>query len=212
MFAKDRDLYVLEPGLHKDVAWVGQRRISTIGSLVGTALTITNGSFVDAQVSAGHVVIFDGMALEVVSVEGATQAAVSLMRGDVSGGAVPGVNASNRVAIVYDYSPQRAMVHRQVMTMLGFDVDADGFDESVVTNPDALVRLEALGTLHLIYAGAGARGGLERSLICGRRCIRSGSLLSVSGWWRWLIWMGMGLPRRRGGRIFLFWIVGKGGG
>ncbi len=158
MFAKDRDLYVLEPGLHKDVAWIGQRRISTIGSLTGTALTITSGSFVDAQVSAGHVVIFDGMVLEVVSVEGDTQATVSLMRGDVSSGAVPGVSASNRVTIVYDYSPQRAMVHRQVMTMLGFDVDEDGFDESVVTNPDGLARLEALGALHLIYAGAGAPG------------------------------------------------------
>ncbi len=158
MFAKDRDLYVLEPGLHKDVAWLGQRRISTVGSLTGTALTITSGSFVDAQVSAGHVVIFDGMVLEVVSVEGDTQATVSMMRSDVSSGAVPGVSASNRVTIVYDYSPQRAMVHRQVMTMLGFDVDEDGFDASVVTNPGALVRLEALGALHLIYAGAGAPG------------------------------------------------------
>lgn len=158
MFAKDRDLYVLEPGLHKDVAWVGHKRISTVGSVVGTSLTITTGSFIDAQVEAGHVVIFDGIVFEVVSVQSATQATVSMMRADLSSNAVPGVDASNRGVAVYDYSPQRGIVHRQVLTMLGFDPDDTDFDESVVTNPGALVRLEALGTLHLIYASAGAPG------------------------------------------------------
>jgi len=163
MFAKDRDLYVLEPGLDRDVAWVGQRRLSAVGSVVGTTLTINAGSFIDAGVVAGHVVIFDGAALEVVGVVSATQATVSLIRGDVSGSAVRPGDASNRTVVVYDYSPQLAMVHRQVMTMLGFDVDEDGFDDSVVTNPGALVRLEALGALHLMYAGAGApgRGGAK---------------------------------------------------
>lgn len=158
MFAKDRDLYVLEPGLHKDVAWLGQKRISTIGSVVGTTLTINTQSFVDAQVEAGAVVIFDGIVIEVVSVLSATQAAVSMMRGDVGSAAIPGVEANTRGTAVFDYSAQRAMVHRQVLVMLGLDPDSEGFDESVVTNPGALVRLEALGTLHLIYASAGAPG------------------------------------------------------
>ena len=158
MFAKDRDLYVLEPGLHKDVGWLGQKRISTIGSVVGTTLTINTQSFEDAQVEAGHVVIFDGIVVEVVSVEGATQATVSMMRGDTKGVAIPGVEANTRGVAIFDYSAQRSMVHRQVLVMLGLDPDVDGFDESVVTNPGALVRLEALGALHLIYASAGAPG------------------------------------------------------
>lgn len=158
MFAKDRDLYVLEPGLHKDVAWLGQKRISTIGSIVGTTLTINTQSFTDAQVEAGSVVIFDGVVVEVVSVESATQATVSMMRGNLSSAAIPGVEANSRGTAVFDYSAQRAMVHRQVLVMLGLDPEADGFDESVITNPSGLVRLEALGTLHLIYASAGAPG------------------------------------------------------
>lgn len=158
MFAKDRDLVVLEPGLHRDVAWIGQRRISALGSITGTTLTISSGSFVDAQIEAGHVVIFDDSALEVVSVESATQATVSLMRADISSNAIPRIAASNKCAAVYDYSPQRLIVHRQILAMIGIDPDDADIDESVVTNPGALVRLEALGTLHLIYAGAAAPG------------------------------------------------------
>jgi hypothetical protein len=158
MFAKDRDLVVLEPVLHRDVAWVGQRRISTTGSIVGTSLTLNTGSFIDSEIAAGHVVIFDDAVLEVVSIESATQATVSLMRASVESNAIPRLDATNRSVVVYDYSPQLAIVHRQVLTMIGLDPDDADFDESVVTNPGALVRLEALGTLHLIYAGAAAPG------------------------------------------------------
>src|SRR5690606_12971662 len=109
MIAKDRDLVVLEPGLHRDVAWIGQRRSSAIGSITGATLTINSGSFVDAQIEAGHVVIFDDSALEVVSVESATQATVSLMRADISSNAIPRIAASNKSVAVYDYSPQRSI-------------------------------------------------------------------------------------------------------
>ncbi len=159
MFSRDRDLVVYEPGLMRDVGWAGQRRLSVLGSVSGTQLTISSGSFVDAGIEAGHVAVFDGVTLEIVSVDSATTATVSLVRGDISGGAVPPIAASNRAVVVYDFSPQRAIVHRQVLTMLGIDaVGEEGFgvDETMVTNPGALTRLEALGTLHLVYAGASA--------------------------------------------------------
>ncbi len=159
MFSKDRDLVVHEPGLMRDVGWAGQRRLSVLGSVSGTQLTLSSGSFVDAGIAAGHVVVFDGVTLEIVSVDSATTATVSLMRGDIAGAAVPPFSASNRGVVVHDFSAQRAIVHRQVLTMLGIDGEGEGVfgvDESMVTNPRALSRLEALGTLHLIYAGASA--------------------------------------------------------
>ena len=166
MFSKDRDLVVFEPGLMRDVGWAGQRRLSVLGSVNGTQLTISSGSFTDAGIEAGHVVVFDGVTLEVVSVDNATLATVSLMRADVSSAAVPAISASNRGVVVYDFAPQRAIVHRQVLTMLGIDAAGEngfGIDESMVTNPGALTRLESLGTLHLIYAGASAPGrGTDR--------------------------------------------------
>ena len=164
MFSQDRDLMVYEPGLLRDVSWVGQRRLSATGSVSGTTLTLASGSFADAQVQAGQVVLFDGVALEIVSVESATTATVSLLRADAGGGAVAPIAASNRSVMVYDFSPQRAIVHRQVLAMLGIDSAGDGsdgingIDESMVTNPGALTRLECLGTLHLVYSGASAPG------------------------------------------------------
>ncbi|MFG0246717.1 MAG: hypothetical protein ACF8MF_11785 [Phycisphaerales bacterium JB052] len=159
MFSQDRDLVVHEPGLMRDVGWAGQRRLSVQGSVVGTQLTLASGSLEDAGVSAGHVVVFDDVTLEIVSVDSVTTATVSLMRGDVSGAAVPPIAASNRSVVVYDFSAQRAIVHTQVLAMLGIDAEGDavfGLDETLITNPGALTRLEALGTLHLIYAGASA--------------------------------------------------------
>lgn len=159
MFSRDRDLVVHEPGLMRDVGWAGQRRLSVLGSVSGTQLTLGSGSFIDAGVEAGHVVVFDDVTLEIVSVESATTATVSLMRGDIAGAAVPPFAASNRGVVVYDFGAQRAIVHRQVLTMLGIDSNSEdvfGVDESMVTNPGALTRLETLGTLHLIYAGASA--------------------------------------------------------
>ena len=45
------------------------------------------------------------------------------------------------------------------MSMVGIDVDdPDGLGDASVTNPGALVVLESLGALHLIYASAGAPG------------------------------------------------------
>lgn len=158
MFAKDRDLYVLEPGLHKDVAWYSQRLLNGVGSLVGTQLTLTSGSFVDSGIAAGHVVLFDDVPMEVVSVESAALATVSLMRSDTGSVAIGGTSASNRKVKVFGYGPQLGIVHRQVLAMIGVDAEVDGLDESVVTNPGALVRLESLGALYLIYAGAGVSG------------------------------------------------------
>lgn len=159
MFSKDRDLVVHEPGLMRDVGWAGQRRLSVIGGISGTQLTIQSGSLIDAGVESGHVVVFDGITLEIVSVESATTATVSLMRADVTGPAIPPLEAATRTVLVNDFSAQRSIVHRHVLTMLGVDPtgeDVFGVDETMITNAGAMNRLETLGTLHLIYAGASA--------------------------------------------------------
>ncbi len=163
MFADDRDLLVLEPGLFRDVAWAGQRMLYVTAAVAGTSVTLSSGSFFDAGVEAGHVVVFGGTAHEVVSVESATSATISLMRGSLSSAAVAGVQGGG-VVEVWSFVPQIGLVHRQVLAMLGIDPDGGGeLSEDSVTNPGALARLEALGALHLIYAAAGApgRGGAK---------------------------------------------------
>ena len=175
MFAKDRDLLVIEPGLYRDVVWNGQRLLSGTGDLSGTTLTLTSGSFLDGEIGAGHVVLVDSVPMEVVSVQSDAVATVSIMRGDSVSSVIPGKPATGAVVEVFTFAPQVEIVHRQVMSMVGIDVDdVDGLGDSAVTNPGALVVLEVLGALHLIYASAGApgRGGeafLDRAKLYQQR-------------------------------------------
>lgn len=158
-FSHDRDLIIHEPALMRDVAWNAQRRLNTTGSVAATVLTLNSGSFTEADIQPGHVVIFDGVTLEIISIDGPTTATVSLMRANLSAQAIPPFAASNRSVVVYDFSPQRAVVHRQILAMLAIDPDGEssfGINETQITNPKALTRLETLGTLSLIYASAAA--------------------------------------------------------
>ncbi|MCR9075906.1 MAG: hypothetical protein NXI07_07695 [bacterium] len=159
MFSQDRDLVVHEPALMRDVGWVGQRRVYALGSVSGTQLTIHSGSFTAAGIEPGNVIVFDGVTLEIVSVDDDTTATISLMRADTAGAAIPPLEASNRSVLLYEFSAQRAIVHHQILSMLGIDAqgeDASGVSEDMITNAGALRRLETLGTMHLVYAGASA--------------------------------------------------------
>lgn len=163
-FSHDRDLIIHEPALLRDVAWNAQRRLNTTGSVSGTQLTLNQGSFTDADIQPGHVVLFDAVTLEIVSIDSPTTATVSLMRANLSAQAIPPFSATNRSVVVYDFSPQRAVVHRQILNMLAIDPEGEsnfGIDETRITNPRALTRLETLATLHLIYAGAAAPSSAE---------------------------------------------------
>lgn len=163
MFAQDRDLLVLEPALLRDAGWAGQRTLSVNATLAGTTLTLASGSFADAGVEAGSIALFDGLAVEFTAVAGPTTATVSLLRARRESNPVPPPAASNRPLRVYSFAPQRELVHRAVLTMIGVDPDGVGgqgsLTEAAVTNPGDLVRLEALGTLEVIYAGADPAAG-----------------------------------------------------
>jgi len=186
MFAKDRDLLVIEPGLFREVVWNGQRILSGTGDLLGVTLTLTSGTFLDGEIGAGHVILIDGLPMEVVSVQSATVATVSIMRGDVNSNIIPSNQVSGAVVEVFTFRPQIEIVHRQILSMVGIDVDdPDGLGDAAVTNPGAMVVLEALGALHLIYASAGApgRGGeafLDRAKLYQQRfSMQRGSVVAL---------------------------------
>jgi len=104
-------------------------------------------------------VLIGGVAHEVIEVQDDLLATVSLIRADEGADpVVEGVTGSPGVEVC-TFGPQIALVHRQVLAMIGIDPDdPEGLGESAVVNPRALVRLEALGALHLIYASASAPG------------------------------------------------------
>jgi len=159
MFARDRDLLALEPGVFESVSWVGQRLIEGTGDVSGTTLTMTSaGSFEEAGVEAGHVVIVDGVSHEVIERGSPTTLEISRLRETLESAPKPGVTGTGLAFSVPSFGPQLGVVHGQVLRMLGIEPsDASGSPrESDVMNPDALRLVEALGALHLIYAGVSA--------------------------------------------------------
>ncbi len=160
MFASDRDLLALEPNLFRDIGWTSQRLVVGTGSVSGTTLTMSTQdvSFADAGVGAGAVVLVDAAAYEVLARPTATTLTISRLRDDPAGDAVTPSPASGKPVAVYTFRPQIALVHAQILRMLGIEPEAGGAEgepgESSITNPAALRRLEALGALELVYSAA----------------------------------------------------------
>lgn len=150
--------------MFRDVLWLGQRLVRGVGSVSGTTLTMTSQDegFDDAGVGAGHVVVVDGVALEVVSRESATELEVSRMRDAPGGAAIGAGSISEKEVTVSTFSPQISIVHSQVLRMLGLRASGeagDGPSEEDVVNGAGVGLAEALGAVHLVYAAAAAAGG-----------------------------------------------------
>lgn len=194
MFASDRDLLALEPTVFRDVVWVGQRLVFGVGDVSGTTLTLTSGApdFEDAGVAAGHVVVFDGAGYEVVDRLGATTLTISRLRGAASDPVIPPTPGSGLTVAVVSFGPQLALVHRQVLLMLGIDPDDAQASpgEGDIVNPGSLASLEAAGALHLVYAAAAAlsdsgspvavRAGVYRERFAAER-LRAAARIDLDG-------------------------------
>lgn len=161
MNARDRDLLLLEPALFRDLAWIGQRLVRGLGTIAGTTLTLTSrdNALDDAGVGPGHVLSYDNVGLEIVERLGPDTATVSRPRDDPGAPPIPPAPSALALAVeIVTFGPQIAIVHAQVLRMLGIDPDhpGDGPAPDTITNPRALVLAESLGALHLLYAGAAA--------------------------------------------------------
>ncbi|MEZ6233768.1 MAG: hypothetical protein R3B68_06225 [Phycisphaerales bacterium] len=161
MFTKDRDLLALEPALFRDVAWIAQRLVRGTGTIAGTTLTLATAdtTLEAAGVTTGHVLSYDNVALEVVERLSATTATVSRPRPDPDDPPIPPApSAANLLAEITTFAPQIAIIHDQLLRMLGIDPADPGAEitETNITNPRSLILPEALGALHLIYTAAAA--------------------------------------------------------
>ncbi|MFG0258395.1 MAG: hypothetical protein ACF8GE_10880 [Phycisphaerales bacterium JB043] len=158
-FATDRDLLVLEPSLFRQIAWTGQALVSlTDGVLAGTTLTSATGGFTGAGVDTGHVALVNGVALEVVARVSDTQLTVSRLRDTTDDPAQTTVlDGSSLEVKVWTFSPQITHVHEMLLGSLGVDpAGATAPHAGQIVNAPMLVRLEALGAMHLILSASGA--------------------------------------------------------
>ena len=160
MFARDRDLLVLEPGLMRDVAWNGQRVLNTTGVLNGDSLALTSGSWIDAGIGPGFVVAIDGgTAHEIVSVQDATFATVSLSEGGESDPVVASGSTGVPSVEVHTFSRRSGWCTGRCSRCSGsIRTIRKGRGGARCSIPGRWSGLEALGALHLIYASAAAPG------------------------------------------------------
>ncbi|HZW10553.1 MAG TPA: hypothetical protein VFF69_11680 [Phycisphaerales bacterium] len=165
MFATDRHLLILEPNLVRDVAWIGQRLVKGAGDIADTTLTMTSQDIGFDLVGAepGQVVVAGGVAYEIVQVLDADQLTISRIRAEPDGPILPPSPASGVAVELPTFQPQLAMVHAQVLRMLGIDPDEiampGAITEASITNGESLALFEALGALHLIFTAAAALSG-----------------------------------------------------
>lgn len=165
MFATDRDLLALEPNLFRDVGWVGQRLVKATGAISGATLTISGQDVgLDAAgVTAGNVVQVNGVGYEVLARLSATQATISRLRPSVSDAVLPPTPVTGAEVQVPTFGPQLEIVHNQLLRMIGIEPEdlTESIGESAIVNAAALIRVEALGALFLIYAAASGPSGPE---------------------------------------------------
>lgn len=164
MFATDSDLLMYEPRLFLDVVWIGQR-IAAVSGLVTSGIAVAPGvSFNSIGIMPGHVLNYKDGSYEVVQVLGPTQLGISVPRASSDDPAVLAPDTATTPMKIYTFRHQMVQVHDQILRMLGIEPELEAQEgESLVTesnilNPSALRRLEALGTLHLIFSAASASG------------------------------------------------------
>lgn len=168
MFATDRDLLVLEPNLFRDVGWLGQRLVQGTGSVSGTTLTVAGVDLAALGVTAGHVVVVDGASLEVTARLSATTLTVSRVRAEADSAVVPPAAGTGLAVVITTFRPQIALVHRQVLRMLGVAAVGEGsggeISEAQIVNAEDLRLVEAAGALHIVLASAAALAGPQSAL------------------------------------------------
>jgi hypothetical protein len=109
------------------------------------------------------VVVLGGVPLEVTAVTSGTGLEVSRLRASVDDAVLPPGDGSGVSFTLVSFAPQLAIVHRQLLGMLGLD-RPDGPGEEVVVDASTLAHAEALGALHLVYAAASALSGPSSAL------------------------------------------------
>lgn len=164
MFITDRDLLAMEPNLFREVGWLGQTILSANATLTAGVLILSGRTLTGTGVGVGHVVTHGRTSYEVLGVPANDRMTVSLLRQASDGAQVVPADAASSPASIVTFGPQIAIVHRQLLRMIGVQpagavLEPGDISESRITNPADLKLVEALGTLHLIYAAAASPSG-----------------------------------------------------
>lgn len=152
-FATDIDLLHWEPSLLEEAPFPSQILLAGSCDLDESALTIETGSFTDAQVQVGNVVVLTGAiagTFPITAVDSATQIQVSALYDQLSPDFIPSKvgTATGLTFSIRTYWAQRQMASDLILATAGLDPEEFG-EKVLITAP--LKRACVLGTLQMIY-------------------------------------------------------------
>lgn len=156
-FARDVDLLAFEPTLFTDVVWSSQRLAKGQAALSTGGLSITTPDLKigGLGITPGHVVVFAGVALEIVSSD-QTSMVVTVPRRAGTEATHPPSGLSSGVFEIVTFRNQLEVAHRQTLRLAGIDPDdadaSPGAGE--ILNPGALRPLECFVALSMIFTAA----------------------------------------------------------
>lgn len=160
-FSNDTDVLKYEPTLFGELHLPGQVLASgTGGELNGTTFTVSGADFTSSQVLAGGVVYMqsaDGLldrAVEIVSVDSATQLTVSVLRSDLDDDAIAPPAATNISYRISTLAPQADEVGFRLTEYFGIgpgnpvsDIDADD-----ILDASVLKQASVFAVISSVYA------------------------------------------------------------
>jgi hypothetical protein len=160
-FSDDADILKYEPILFGELHLPGQILASgTGGTLSGTSFTAAGADFVSAQVSADGVIYLQSAngslegTFEIVSVDSATQLAVSVLRADSGDDAIAPPAATDITYRVGTLAPQATEVGFQLTEYFGIRPGNPTSDMDVedILDKDVLRLVSVFGVISSVYA------------------------------------------------------------
>lgn len=167
----DRDLLVMEPAVFttassaaRVLAWSNRASVSD------TTATFEDLDLEEFDITAGHVMVIEGAAIEIVSRTSSSECEVSLPRPTTAGEKVAPGNHEQVHADVLSFAALIDDVESALLRTLGIDPahPVQPLTVEAITNPESIQRLIALRVLAEAFAAAAA-GAPEDAALAARR-------------------------------------------
>lgn len=159
-FTTSHALLSIQPNLCREVVYLAQTLHRGTVKVASGQLVAVTGAF-PASIAPDQIALAGDLPLGIVSITGSTSLTVSLTRASPDAPVIPPADTANLTGSIVTFDPQIAVIHGLLLRALGLDPSQQAVDplapgESAILNPGDLALVEALGTLHLIYASASA--------------------------------------------------------
>jgi hypothetical protein len=157
-FCQDRDLLAMEPGIFLSGSFAGQNILACEdGTIEGTTFSSASGDFQAASVEEGMVLCTyaatpsEGLAVEIVSVDSATELTVSVLRPDSQASPTPPPARSGLRFHIRTFKPQIRSISASLAEKLRSTAEVEGVQAARFADSTQLRLTTAHGVLAAVF-------------------------------------------------------------